>query len=259
MSTTRTRTHSTYTLEIDDHTFPIPFNDEYGTIDQTAELHVSTDGKRAIIAVLCSDDIGTDNFEVAEQGTFVHFCRSYRDNSERPDIEHFKRIIRDNPGRVVCHDGIEDCHGPGTVYTRATSHPLTVADTKGDPCPAEQHLDNCYGYYIVPEDAADPAEYAASMFRVYSAWANGEVYGVIVWQFTREPASYGLDGQPDSDEFTDWELDAWTGDDPRNECWGYIGSEYAKQQLADESADLIAALDAPRPEPGDTRQPELPS
>jgi hypothetical protein len=50
-------------------------------------------------------------------------------------------------------------------------------------------------------------------------WCNGEVYGVMVWVFTRETVEDA------------WELDEESRD---SECWGYIGGTYAEETLKEQ-------------------------
>ena len=233
---TQTRIHRTYTIEIDGHTFPIPFNDETGTIDDTATLYISADGTRALITALCQDDSPTDPLE-DHDGEFIQFDRRYTHDGPRPEPEDFKRLIRSNPGRVFTVSYCSSNHGPGTASCSVDVGPFTVADTynhkakiesygagirrivDGYTSTAEQAIDSTNGYYIIPEDVPPERrrDYANAVLEEYAKWCNGEVYGLIRWTFT-------LDGDI-------WELDE---DGRDGEVWGFIGYEYAEQSLADE-------------------------
>lgn len=222
----RYKTRTTAYYEQDGHTLPLPFTGEF----YREHLHVSADGLTAVLGVLCQDDDPEDPFN-GDEGEFYQFNHRSIHYTERPDVDKFKRIIRANPGRVFTHDGTENCHGPGTVACHVTAGPFTVADTKGstprtDPCEAEHALDHSAGYYIVPEDVTDPARYAAGALQSYSSWCNGEVYAVCVWTYHRE-----TDGD-------DWQLDK----DSRQECWGFIGSKYAEEEL---DSQFTAATQGP--------------
>ncbi len=215
----KTKTHTEqYYEDSDAGSFPLPFTGEFCQ----ERLHVTADGLTAILGMLCTDDDPRDPFEEYDEGEFFQFNNRYTHHTPRPEIDEFKRIIRANPGRVVCHSGTGDVHGPGTTYCRPTSAPLTIADTKGirnqhgNHSAAERALDNSDGYYIVPEDATDPAAYAKSVLETYSAYCNGEVYGVMVWTYHR----------PTVDE--EWNLDEESRD---SECWGFSPADYAKEQL----------------------------
>lgn len=72
---------------------------------------------------------------------------------------------------------------------------------------------------------AKAREYCRGVLEEYSAWVNGEVYGVVVYVIDRE-----------------------TGDridEHDHECWGFIGSEYAEDEL--ERIMLSMALTLGRP------------
>jgi hypothetical protein len=227
--------------------FPLPFSGKFCS----EELAVSEDGRRAVLGVLCQDDFPQDPIENYDEGEFVQFNSRYIHSGDRPEIDAWKRIIRENPGRVftICTAGAGYAIDAG---------PFSVKDTKdiktciagGKPYkwlisngPAESALDESDGYYVCPADVTDPAAYAAGVLESYTAFCNGDVYGVCIWQFTREPVSYGLDGLPDTDEFTDWELT-----DRDQECWGYLGSKYAEEELASQFKTACTDLNSPPPD-----------
>lgn len=171
----------------------------------------SEDGKTQIHAFLVQDSDCEDPFD-GDEGEFYQFDSSYIHHAPRPELDDFRKIIRANPGRVFTTSWAGDCHGPGTTRVYVNDGPFSVNDTKekkqGDYL--ERCLDCAGGYYIVPEDATDPAKYAAGVLESYSSWCNGEVYGVAVWVW--------IDG-----EFQE--------DSRDSECWGFIGYDYAKEEL----------------------------
>lgn len=196
------RRHTTYTCELDNHVFPLPFDPE----GEPEWYQVSADGTRAALAFLVRDDDARDPFD---EGDFYQFDHSRSHCCSRPDPADFKRIIRANPGRVV------------TVCTKGggfavDAGPFTVTDTKGTPSTACNALDDAAGYYIAPDDVTDAASYAASALSQYTAWCKGDVYGVIVWTYTRTSPGE-LWGEPDRDQ----------------EVWGYYGYDYAREELRD--------------------------
>lgn len=222
----RIHTTSSHTIEIDGHTLPIPFTDDSGTLEETARLIIGPTSTTAALVALVHDEDPTDPME-DNNGEFYQFNPRYMYHASRPDDDQWKRIIRANPGRVFTHDGTDNCHGPGTVHCRVTHGPLTVRDTRNDrdgQNPAAYALDDAGGYYIVPEDATDPAAYAAAALQEYSDYCNGSAYGCVVWQYGRE------------DENSEWYLM-----DRDNECWGYIGYTYANTVL-DEETNAARAL-----------------
>jgi len=195
------KAHTSYTAEIAGHEFPIPFP----YLENSEVLQVSADSRTARLGVLVLDEDFLDPLEGYDGGTLVQFNRSYSHYEPRPDLDDFKRLVRANPGRVVLIGHYGDTY-------KVEGAPLTAADTKGNQL--ESALYGASGYYIAPEDVTDPASYAKSTLRTYSDWCNGECYGVCVWSYTRTENG--------------WEL-AEDGRD--NECWGYIGLEYAQEEL----------------------------
>lgn len=205
---------TTYYTDADHGEFELPFPGDF----YRKTLQVSADGLTAKLGMLCQDEDAEDPFD-GDEGEFYQFDRSRIHDRNRPDLEEWKRIIRANPGRVFAHNGTGNWHGPGTVRCFPTAGPFTTKDcrgkkgSRGEDCPAAEALDDMDGYYIAPEDVTDPAKYAKGALKTYSAWCNGDVYGVCVWTYTR----------PDTD--SPWELQ------DRDECWGYIGTDYAEEEL----------------------------
>lgn len=213
----RLRKHIDYSLEIGDESFPLPFDPE----GDPEHVYISANGLKAVLAFLVSDDSPADPFEEFDEGEFYQFNRSYKHDATRPDIEEFKRIIRANPGRVVTVGSCGDGYSAGEL--------LTPKDCRGDKrtgenSRAEQLLDDADGYYIAPEDAADPLKYAEGSIETYNQWCNGEVYGVCVWTYTRDSIA------------DNWE------DPERDECWGFYGYD---GYTADELESLFIAESTP--------------
>ena len=195
---------TTYTAEIDDQEFPVPFEFD----ENTAILEVN--GNTTKLGILAHDDNAEDPFTFYDsEGIFTQFNNHYIHSAGRPDEEEWKRCIRSNPGIVFT---ISDVGRPRYVIDEG---PFTAADTRGEDCKAYQALENATGYYICPDDATHQKEYADGVLKTYSAWAEGDVWGVAVWEFTRE------------DEDSEWELN----EDTRDECWGFYGYDYATEEL----------------------------
>lgn len=210
------KTRTEHYFETGDHTFPIPWE----FIEGTEILKTSANGLKAVLGSLAQDEDAEDPFEMyGNEGEFFQFDRDYIHHASRPEIEDFKRIIRANPGRVFTTSWAGDCHGPGTTRIGVHSGPFTSADTRGERrtgenSTAERALAIADGYYIAPGDVTDPTKYAAGVLETYSEWCNGDVFGVCLWVYTR--------GSTD---------DPWGEPDRVNECWGFIGYEYAKKDL----------------------------
>lgn len=204
------KTRTTYTAEIDNQVFPIPFPFEEGT------EQLKIEGNKATLGVLVRDEDPGDPFVEWEEGEFYQFDPHYIHNVERPDLEGFKRIVRAHPGRVVL------------VYSRGDGYfadkvALDVCHTKNvrvihqcKECYVEE-IENADGYYIAPDDVTDAARYAKGSIAEYSAFCTSDVWGVCIWHYVRE-------GE-------EWELQ----EDERDECWGYYGWKYALETLKEET------------------------
>lgn len=96
-------------------------------------------------------------------------------------------------------------------------------------------LEEIDGYYICPEDATNPTDYAKSAIEQYTQFCQGEVYGVCVWTYTRSTTDAA------------WELD----EDDRDECWGFYGDEYAAQSLKEAFDNHVAAI---KPQQGNSEE-----
>lgn len=61
----------------------------------------------------------------------------------------------------------------------------------------------------------DPTNVARQLLETYTAYCNGDVYGIIQQEFTFDPSA-----------------DEWVTDSSReNACWGFIGTDYAEQSV----------------------------
>ena len=231
---TTIKRHTQYEIDEDGETFPIPFEVDNNTVTVTR----ADDNLTAYIGAMVHDEDSSDPIEEFDNGELAVFDQSKIHSQERPEIDEFKRLIRQHPGRIVTIHLYE--HG-SSLY-KVAAGPLTVADTKRvksphfyncdqtgehDPTPrAEYALADASGYYIIPEDATDPLKYAAAQMEEYTNWANGEVYGAWCWRYTRPTVN------------DPWELDEASRD---SECWGYIGYDYAASERDDRVAEAIAA------------------
>ena len=195
--------HVSYTYEADGQSFPIPFEFE----ESSAILRLSPDGQYAMLGVLVWDEDASDPMEASVEGLLYQFNRNLIYDCDRPDLGEFKRLIRENPGRIVPVDVY--CDG---IY-KAERGVLDVADTKGEDCLAGRILEEMGGYYIPPDDVTDPLSYAKGFLETYSDWCKNEVYGVCVWEYRKDGTE-------------------WTLTDGEHEDWGYYGREAAEAELA---------------------------
>ena len=213
----KVKTRTSYTLEDGGNSFELPLEiNEY-----TAQVMYTADGQTAIVGALSTDDCPEDPFEMYDEGEFFQFNSRYKHDTHRPDVEDWKRIVRQNKGRVVTVDRCGEGYSAGTLVLPADCRGDRIT---GENSRAESLLDDADGYYIAPEDATNAADYAAGAIAEYSAWCEGDVYGVCVWTYHKE-----------GDE---WELD----EQNRNEVWGHYGYDYAKDSLDDEMKATFDSL-----------------
>lgn len=194
------KSNTSYYESEDGDIFETPFKFEEGSETLVVK------GDVAWLAVLTQDTDCGDPLEEFEEGEFYQFNNSLIHSSPRPEVADFKRIVRANPGRVsLVYD--QSC---GRYSAGDTLH---IHHTKGEDCAAAE-IENADGYYICPDNVTDPKSYADGVMATYSAWCNGDVYGVAVWQYSRHGDEW---------EFMDGSRDS--------ECWGFYSSEYAEQEL----------------------------
>lgn len=201
------RKHTTFTLEHDGETYPLPFNPD----SEPKHIYQAANGLRTVAAFLVHDDNPADPFKEFAEGEFFQFNRVYRHYTPRPDVEGFKRVVRANPGRVVTVVYRGDGYRVGELVT-----PAQCRD-KNRACEAEDILARASGYYIAPDDATSQIEYATRSIRMYSDWGNGDVYRICIWTYTRASIS-----------------EDWGDPEYCNECWGFYGHEYASEELLSE-------------------------
>lgn len=192
---------TSYTYEVRGHSFPVPFEFCAGS----EMLIIADDGLTAKLGVLSQDDQPADPFEEWDEGTFYQFGRDYIHYQAR-DAQTLLDAIKQNPGRVFA---VHSQHDWNPSFSLCSDSPLRHRDAL--------KIDDFGGYYIAPDDCADPASYAKGALETYSAFCGGEVYGVAVWEYSR-PST-----------LAPWELDETSRD---SECWGFYGTRYAEEELA---------------------------
>lgn len=214
------RTNTTHYIEHEGKEFVVPFE-----VIDGSEI-VTIKGDKAIVSYLSPDSDCEDPFEMIE-GTFVQFNYNYIHSDRKPDIEAFKRLIREYPNRVFTID-FKDYGCNGSDYSVADG-PFSVKDTKGerrtgDKSKAEEALDFADGYYVVPEDVPEDIRlsYAEGVMQNYTDWANGNCYGIVHCEFIRVE-------------------DKWVMKDDEEAVWCYIG-DYAEKEMKKEHESLIDKL-----------------
>lgn len=185
------RKETKYYHELEDgREVELPFDIEGADIEE-----VQTADKILLGCIVRDLDPG-DPLQEFDEGTLVQFNRSYKHNGPRPDVEDFQDIIRENKGRVFYVGNMRNGYSVGQLATIKNS----------------EDIEDAAGYYIAPEDlkpGKQAANYANGAMEQYTAWCEGDVWGVCVWEYDK--ATLAL-------------LE-------RDECWGYYGSDYAEQEL----------------------------
>ena len=224
------KTRTSYYIEHDSHEFETPMQPEDGT-----EL-IAIIENRALVSYLSSDSDGTGGwyFDENDQGTFITLNRDMgkklellEDESPRQAIE---RLGKEHPGRTFLINKYE--HGLVRYYRQGDSTTsATIPDQRWD-------VSHGCALYIAPDDCPDPVKYCDSVMEEFTNWCNGDIHGVChaTYTFKNTTGHKALPTQNSVGE-GEWEL----GDDSE-ECWGYIGYDYAKQTLAEEHASNLKEL-----------------
>jgi hypothetical protein len=209
--------HTTYSYELQGEILPLPFN----TNSDPEREYLSENGLHAVLAFLVQDECPNDPFTEYDEGEFYQFNNRYDHHTSSPDLEEWKRIIRANPGRVISVQGSSPDYRAGELVTPAMCRNRTAHNN--DTSDADYILDRMSGYYIAPADGTNPLQYATGSIENYSQWCSGEVYGVVVWEYTRDSIA-----------------DSWQDPDRDQECWGYYGGDgYTADELR---SQFIAAV-----------------
>jgi hypothetical protein len=194
---TAVRKETRYYHELEDgREVELPFDTEGADI---TEVH--KDGK-IILGCLVRDESPEDPFEAFDDGEFWQFNRRYKHDTRRPYPEDFKDVIRTDRRWVFYVHARQDGYFAGDRALIKNAEEIEDAD----------------GYYIVPEDvpAGQRASYAKSVIDQYSAWCEGDVWGVCVWAY-EEKTLHLLD---------------------REETWGVYGWEYAESDLKEQLKEI---------------------
>lgn len=184
------RKETRYYHELEDgREVELPFD-----IENADVIEVHKDGK-IILGCLVRDDSPGDPFEEFDEGEFWQFNRSYKHDTHRPDPEDFKDVIRTNRRWVFYVHARQDGYFVGDRALIKNAEEIEDAD----------------GYYIVPGDvpASRRASYAKGAIEQYSAWAEGDVWGICIWTY-EDKTLHLLD---------------------RDEVWGYYGADSAQEEL----------------------------
>ncbi len=162
----------------------------------TDDIEESHHNGKIILSCLVHDEDASDPIAKYDEGEFYQFDHRQMHDADCPDPEDFKDIILENKGRVFYIEAYQEGYG--------ISHKALIKNA-GD-------IEDADGYYITPAGVTWPEKYARGVVEEYSNWCKGEVYGVCLWYY---------------DEASLEELE-------RQECWSYIGAEYASETLADQ-------------------------
>lgn len=191
-----------------DYTVP----DTYGCAAEWFDPLVGTDDKGHIIVTYIAQDDSGDHENPWERDddsiTYRIFDNGHQrdqfmdDQIENPDAEIFKAQAE---GRFFWLERYE--HG---LVRYALVNESSQTDRQWD-------VAHGVGYLILDTDwSGDLTEIARALCEEYTAWCNGECYGIV-------NVTLDLLGE---------QIDEDT-------CWGYIGSSYAEQEARDQHAHYI--------------------
>lgn len=182
--TVTTRSH-TATIG-DDVEIDLPFE-----ADEMVDPFLSEDGNTFRYGVR---DDSPHEYELPEGVEFVQ--GNPRNVNYVGDVETWLEGMNDNPNVVVFPVDVYE-HGD-ILYSLSGSGPQCQFDTaRGGACIAVP---------TGPEGFTNPQDAAAAILNEYTAWCNGDVYGIV--EMNRDP-----------------ETNTWTEGDT---CWGFYGWEYAE-------------------------------
>jgi hypothetical protein len=165
------------------------------------DVHVgplAEDGTRRLAWLVQDDHCSMDSPLDNEGITWDSFRRGDPDRFGG-DIDAVNAHLRDNEGRAF----LVEC------YSHGSDHYSLVADGKF--YPDRQWDVGVAGIITMADDFTNPREAAAATMAEYTDWCNGEVYGVMV-------RTVEADG---------------TVTDPGDDCWGFVGYEYADSEARD--------------------------
>jgi hypothetical protein len=212
------KTRTSYYIEHDDHEFEMPMQ----PIDGTEKVTIIGEGlsARAVVSYLSQDEANGWYFDENDQGTFIN--NDSRCRGDRKTPEEIAELKAAHPDRFFVIHKYE--HGQCRYYRAgdaATS--ATIPDQQWD-------VSHGAAFYIAPDDTPDPVKYCDSVMEEFTNWCNGEIYGVCHAFFNKV--------SKDGDEF-EW---VEAGEHSPEECWGYIGGDYAQQTLEEEHASHVKEL-----------------
>lgn len=188
--TSRTITSTSHLITIGDEDVEVPFE-----VDCMVDPFLSEDGNTLRYAVL--DDSGHDH----EWQEGVEFFTGDTGSIHYVDADEANERL----------DALRETHDVFVVDVYQHGNVVHSLSSEGPQC----QFDTARGGAAIaiptgPEGFTNPREAAASILTEYSAWCNGEVYGIVEMQ--RDPAT----GE-------------WAETD--STCWGFIGYEYAEQMV----------------------------
>lgn len=195
--------NTSYTIESDNQLFPV----SCGPVDGSEKITVN--GSHAIVSYLVNDEANEFYFDISDNGVFITNDRHCR--GQRKTYEEIQQLRAENPGRFFVINKYEHS---AVRYYRADNHFLAaqIPDKQWD-------VSNAAAFFISPDDYPDPAAYCDAIMKEFTSWCNGEIYGIC-------HAEYKRNGDK-------WDLVS------HDECWQYIGYDYAHDTLEDEHTQII--------------------
>lgn len=208
------RTETTYYIEHEGQEFETQFK----PIDYSESWKITVAGNRALVSYLSQDDDANGwYFDENDQGRFISF--DPRCMGERLGKEEARELMAEHAGRAFVIHKYE--HGLCCYYRPGSKVEAGIPDKRWD-------VSHGAALFIVPDDVPEPEKYCDSVMEEFTNWCNGEIYGICHATYNK----CSKDGE-------EWE---WV-EDQTDECWGYIGSEYADKELDEQHQGRLKDLE----------------
>lgn len=231
----RTSTSNTITQVLtddEDREFELPIADRIYDPSDTALVGTMADGRMVVSYLVCDDSCSTENPAEEDCSGWQEFMvlRSQRD----ADILSERLNTCDQCGEYFDIHTLEyfdeaDLHEPVSARRTAIAakrafmfekyeHGLVNYALRGESSAVDREWDvsPVAGFMWADDDWGDDVdmvEAARGFLRTYTAWCNGEVYGVVHAFYVRRHGEWIID-EADTDD-----------------CWGFIGHEHAEAEM----------------------------
>lgn len=240
-----------YLVQDDNTENPLESHDSQGTIHLAKERNCRMTNLRAVLGSLHLHDqndpdvdfeFELDGLATTLRGLAEESIEAQHSDDPERDVETLSALLYQQHWKAVVGPYVvplsycDAAHGPGTMTCSPTTWDgdpddlpdgVWVADSG-----AQENIDwredgeAAIGELTLRQRAFD---YAKSVCSEFEDWCNGNVFGCVCEVFKRPPNDpFKADGAP-------WEK--IEDEDLEHSCWGFIGVDYAKQELKEQFFD----------------------